>query len=42
MPYPFYTPNDINWKKFAENENGKTFNFLKKVKNILEIKQKKL
>lgn len=36
MPYPFYTPNDLAWKDFAEDaETGASSNLIKKVRNIL-------
>lgn len=35
MPYPFYTPDNIAWKEFAENaDTGASSNFLKKVRNF--------
>ena len=31
MPYPFHTPNLINWQEYAETEKGKTFQFMQRM-----------
>lgn len=35
MPYPFYTPEYVEWKEFAEDgEDGASSVFLKSVRNV--------